>query len=49
MNIIEIILTVVIAAAVIAAIIVTVRKKKSGKGGCTCGCEGCDMPCQYKK
>ncbi|MBQ3331383.1 MAG: FeoB-associated Cys-rich membrane protein [Ruminococcus sp.] len=45
---IEIILTVVIAAAVIAAIVVIVRKKKSGKG-CSCGCEGCSMPCRYKK
>ena len=49
MSIVEIILTVVIAAAVIAAVIVIVRKKKSGKGVCTCGCEGCSMPCQYKK
>ena len=48
MNFLEIILTVVIAAAVIAAIIVIIRKKKRGRG-CSCGCENCSMPCQYKK
>ena len=47
MNLLEIILTVVIAAAVIAAVVVIVKRKKNGKG-CSCGCVGCQMPCQYK-
>lgn len=47
MNLLEIILTVVIAAAVIAAVVVIVKRKKNGKA-CSCGCEGCASPCQYK-
>lgn len=47
MNLLEIILTVVIAAAVIVALVAIIRRKKNGKG-CSCGCEGCTAPCQYK-
>lgn len=47
MNLLEIILTVVIAAAVIVAVVVIVRRKKNNRG-CSCGCEGCQMPCQHK-
>ena len=47
MNLLEIILTVLIAAAVILALAVIVRKKKNNRG-CSCGCEDCQLSCQYK-
>lgn len=48
MNPIEIILIILIAAAVTAAVIVTVRKKKNSRG-CSCGCEGCCLPCERRR
>lgn len=36
----------VIVAAVIALVIIKIIKdKKSGKGGCSCGCDGCSAGC----
>ncbi len=46
MNFIEIALIVIIAAAVGFALWSIFKKKK---GGCSCGCDGCDRACDMAK
>jgi hypothetical protein len=52
MNILSTLITGIIVAGIFAAIVISeVKKKKSGKGGCSCGCGGCEMSefCHSKK
>lgn len=46
MNVIDIILTVILVAVVVLVIFVMRRSSKSGKGGCSCGCQSCGHPCE---
>lgn len=46
MNVWDILILAAVAALVVLAVIRMRRRKRSGR--CSCGCEGCGMPCEKK-
>ena len=52
MSILSTLIVGLIVAGIFVAIVISeINKKKSGKGGCSCGCVGCEMSeyCHSKK
>ncbi len=43
MNFPTILVGLIVAVIFVAIIVSEIRKRKSGKGSCSCGCDGCSM------
>ena len=39
----------VIVALIGAAVVLAIRRIRAGKGGCSCGCEGCEKSCTKRE